>query len=143
MDGSEPRDSRDSLKALRLARHWSQEELALAAGVSVRTVQRLENGARPSLETRRALAAALDVEPQVLLVDEIGDTPDPRVRWGIAGASFGYGCALLTVGAYLGFGQISGATAGYTLGALGTVTGLFCAGLGRWARPSRRSAARS
>ncbi|MCK9489744.1 MAG: helix-turn-helix domain-containing protein [Xanthomonadales bacterium] len=53
----------DLLRRLREQRAWSQEQLAEVAGLSVRTVQRVENGAAASLETRMALAAALDVEP--------------------------------------------------------------------------------
>lgn len=45
----------------RLARAWSQEQLAEIAGLSIRTVQRIENGERPGLETLSALAAVFDV----------------------------------------------------------------------------------
>jgi len=49
---------------------WSQEDLALASGVSTRTIQRVENGAQASRETLQALAAAFDVEPHALLRKE-------------------------------------------------------------------------
>ena len=45
------------VRELRQARHWSQEQLADACGVNLRTIQRLESGARASTETVRALAA--------------------------------------------------------------------------------------
>ena len=48
------------VKNLRLARAWSQEELATVSGLNVRTIQRIENGSKASLETLKALAAALD-----------------------------------------------------------------------------------
>ena len=48
-------------RSLRLARAWSQEQLAELSGLSVRTVQRIENGDQPSLETLSALAAVFDV----------------------------------------------------------------------------------
>jgi transcriptional regulator with XRE-family HTH domain len=51
----------DKVKSLRLARAWSQEQLAELASLSVRTVQRIENGEQASLETLSALAAAFDV----------------------------------------------------------------------------------
>lgn len=38
--------ARDQFKSLRLARAWSQEQLAELSGLSVRTVQRIENGDR-------------------------------------------------------------------------------------------------
>ena len=52
-----------SLRDLRLRRGWSQEQLAVASGVSVRTIQRLEGGQPPSPSTATALALALDVDP--------------------------------------------------------------------------------
>ncbi|MDZ7324824.1 helix-turn-helix domain-containing protein [Kosakonia sacchari] len=53
--------SDNKVKALRLARAWSQEQLAEMAALSVRTVQRIENGDQPSLETLSALAAVFGV----------------------------------------------------------------------------------
>ena len=55
------------LKTLRETRGWSQEHLATVAGISPRTVQRLEAGGEASRESRMALAAALGVEPAGLL----------------------------------------------------------------------------
>lgn len=53
--------SSNKVKAFRLARAWSQEQLAEMAALSVRTVQRIENGDQPSLETLSALAAVFGV----------------------------------------------------------------------------------
>lgn len=50
------------IKELRLERGWSQEELAECLGLSVRTVQRLENGQTPGLESAKALAAVFNKE---------------------------------------------------------------------------------
>jgi len=49
------------LKKLRLEKGWSQEQLADISGVSARTVQRLEKGEKPGMETLKALAAAFDI----------------------------------------------------------------------------------
>lgn len=49
-----------SFKDLREQRAWTQEELATASGVDVRTIQRVEAGASCSLETRKALASAFE-----------------------------------------------------------------------------------
>jgi XRE family transcriptional regulator, regulator of sulfur utilization len=49
------------IRKLRLQRGWSQEHLAALTGVNVRTIQRLERGAKMSLETRAALAAVFEV----------------------------------------------------------------------------------
>jgi transcriptional regulator with XRE-family HTH domain len=58
--------SRERIKALRDARAWSQAHLAEAAGLSLRTVQRVEAEGVASAETRLALAAALDVPVESL-----------------------------------------------------------------------------
>ncbi len=49
------------IKELRLAKAWSQEQLAQLASVSVRTVQRIENGEQASLETLAAIASAFEL----------------------------------------------------------------------------------
>jgi DNA-binding XRE family transcriptional regulator len=49
------------VRVLREQKSWSQEHLATASGLSVRTVQRVEVEGVASAETRLALAAALDV----------------------------------------------------------------------------------
>lgn len=50
-----------AVRRLRLDRAWSQEELAAVSGLNVRTIQRIENGGKASLETLKSLAAAMDV----------------------------------------------------------------------------------
>ena len=45
------------IKLRRLGRGWSQEQLAEMCGLSVRTIQRIENGDQASLETMSAIAA--------------------------------------------------------------------------------------
>jgi transcriptional regulator with XRE-family HTH domain len=55
---------------------WTQEQLALNAGLSVRTVQRVENGTTPTLETLKCLAATFDVPIVELTKDnEMHNTP--------------------------------------------------------------------
>lgn len=51
----------ERVRGLRRARAWSQEQLAEAAALSLRTVQRIERGAPAAPETVQALAGALDV----------------------------------------------------------------------------------
>lgn len=50
------------IRKLRLAKGWSQEQLAEFSGLSVRTVQRLEKGDKPSLESLKALASVFEVD---------------------------------------------------------------------------------
>ncbi len=56
------------LRELRAARHWSQEQLANLSGLNLRTIQRLESGARISTESLRALAAVFEVPAESLLM---------------------------------------------------------------------------
>lgn len=55
------------LRELRAARQWSQEQLSKLSGLNLRTIQRLESGARISTESLRALAAVFDVPADSLL----------------------------------------------------------------------------
>ncbi|GAA4083879.1 helix-turn-helix transcriptional regulator [Nocardioides kongjuensis] len=56
------------IRDLRTARGWSQERLAEASGVAVRTIQRLEAGNDASLETLSLVATALEVPVRDLFV---------------------------------------------------------------------------
>lgn len=58
---------------LRKRKAWSQDELATAAGLNLRTIQRVESDGVASLQSRKALAAAFDVEVAEL------DVKEPRV----------------------------------------------------------------
>ena len=51
-----------SVQKLRLKHGWSQQQLAEASGLSVRTVQRIEAGQPASVETLKSLAAVFQVE---------------------------------------------------------------------------------
>ena len=50
----------------RKGKSWSQEELAIAAGLNLRTVQRIESEAAASLQSKKALASALDLDIHAL-----------------------------------------------------------------------------
>jgi len=49
------------LKKMRLERHWSQDQLADMSGLSVRTIQRIENGENAGLESLKSLAAVFEI----------------------------------------------------------------------------------
>lgn len=51
---------------LRKAKSWSQDELAIASGLNVRTIQRIESEATASLQSKKALASALEISVQDL-----------------------------------------------------------------------------
>lgn len=58
--------SSKKIQALRAAKCWSQEELAGATSLSVRTIQRVEKTGNASLETTKALSAVFGISPQEL-----------------------------------------------------------------------------
>ncbi len=55
------------IKGLRQQRHWSQEQLAVFSGLSLRTIQRIEGGKRLSFESLQGPAAAFEIEVAELL----------------------------------------------------------------------------
>lgn len=55
---------------LRNRKSWSQEELATAAGLNLRTIQRIETDGVISLQSRKALASAFDVDVTDLDIQE-------------------------------------------------------------------------
>lgn len=58
------------VRKLRLQRGWSQDQLAEMAGLSVRTIQRIERGHRPGLETSRSLASVFEVDLSTFYTEE-------------------------------------------------------------------------
>jgi len=67
----------DLLKKLRTAKNWSQEQLSEASGLSLRTIQRLENGGNASIESVRALTAAFEVDSNELILIENDEPMTP------------------------------------------------------------------
>jgi transcriptional regulator with XRE-family HTH domain len=59
------------VKQLRLEKSWSQEELAIATGLNLRTVQRIEKEATASLQSKKALASVFGVAIKDLEQKEI------------------------------------------------------------------------
>lgn len=128
------------IAALRRERSWSQEELAQASGLSVRTVQRIESGDAASLDTKRTLAAAFDVDVRTFAAAE----PLPwRFRWGVitsaAATTIGVGFAQWFIWQGARAGTVPYDEAGIWFGALSAYLGLWLGGLG-WLWNSRRKA---
>jgi transcriptional regulator with XRE-family HTH domain len=66
------------LKRLRENKKWSQEQLAIMAGLSVRTIQRIERGQSASLESLKSLASVLEVsistlEQEIYMIDKTSE----------------------------------------------------------------------
>lgn len=63
------------IQKLRLQRGWSQEQLATVSGLSTRTIQRIERGQQPSLETMKTLAAIFEIDVSQLSEQDQKDMP--------------------------------------------------------------------
>jgi len=50
------------VQKLRLQRGWSQQQLADLSGLSIRTIQRIENGQSASVETMKSLASVFEID---------------------------------------------------------------------------------
>ena len=55
----------------RQQKSWSQEELSIASGLNLRTIQRIESEGMASLQSKKALASALDLDIHDLDHEEI------------------------------------------------------------------------
>ena len=67
----------EKIKRLRKEKGWSQEVLAKATGLSVRTIQRIESNGKSSAESALAIAAVFDLSPKLL----IATSNEIEVNW--------------------------------------------------------------
>ena len=76
----------DLVKKLRTAKNWSQEQLGETCGLSLRTIQRLENSGNASIESVRVLATAFEIDPNELMRNESEAplTPLDAVKTGLS-----------------------------------------------------------
>ncbi|PCJ26904.1 MAG: hypothetical protein COA96_04550 [SAR86 cluster bacterium] len=72
--------NRELIRELRLRKSWSQEKLADVAGVSMRTVQRIETDGVASLQSRTAIANAFEIEPAELDVEVKGSVESENLE---------------------------------------------------------------
>ncbi len=59
------------VQQMRVARGWSQQQLADISGLNVRTIQRIERGQSASLDSFKALGAAFNVDFAQLQEDSV------------------------------------------------------------------------
>jgi transcriptional regulator with XRE-family HTH domain len=50
------------IRKLRLKHAWSQDQLAQFSGLSIRTIQRIEKGEKPGVESLKSLAAVFNIK---------------------------------------------------------------------------------
>ena len=139
------------LRQLREKRSWTQEHLADAAGVSLRTIQRIEREGNASADSRLALAAAFGVDVSILAskADE-PDSPAPGPKvvdqpQGAYSGPFGEGLFLrhvvvyLVVCSFLVYLDFSSGSAYHWSfwPVLGWGLGLLLHGLSQWSRGDR------
>ena len=122
--------SSDLVRRLRQNKGWSQEELAIAADLSTRTIQRLENEGGGSLNSIKSIASALEVEMHN--IEENPRTHLVGVRWGYTGVVVGTVCAVAAVILNWTTGDGNAYQAGVSLGIIGMIAGTSCAFIG-WA----------
>ncbi len=91
------------IKQHRTQKNWTQQHLADACGISLRTVQRVERYGNASNETVSALAAVFEIDQEEIVVNETpkdshenGDTSNPwieRIFLMSVSVAVGYGIA--------------------------------------------------
>ena len=62
------------IRKLRIQRGWSQDQLAQMTGLNIRTIQRIERGQTPSLESLKAFAAVFETEIYTLQPETVMPT---------------------------------------------------------------------
>ena len=68
------------IRDMRAERAWSQEDLAEATGLNLRTIQRIEKSGNASLQSRKSLAVAFDLDIADLDPEEQQMSPCPECR---------------------------------------------------------------
>ena len=113
---------------------WSQDHLASVSGLSLRTIQRIENDGSCSLESKKALAEVFNIKPcdlemQIDALQNLAASKRGRI-FGFAGVIGGLVCAYIVITLTLISGQINSADAGFYYGAVGAFCGICCGIIG-------------
>ena len=118
------------IRELRKQRAWSQDQLASIAGLSLRTVQRIEKEGVCSLESSQAIASAFELNAASLQIDTAKELGDRGVwisrLWGMLGNIAGLICAYSAITYSVISGNISSMQAGLWYGGIGLFCGLTC-----------------
>jgi transcriptional regulator with XRE-family HTH domain len=132
----------ERIRELRDEHGLSQESLAETAGLSVRTIQRVESNGLASGETAMALAAVFETRverledlhvEQTRLIQRIERSHRLATLAIVTGAGFAALGVIADVIADTATGGTDLARAGLWLGGIGLVAGLGCASIGRFA----------
>ena len=125
---------KELIKKLRNDRSWSQDHLASASGLSLRTVQRIENEGSCSLESKKALASAFEIKSNNLdlnttVINALASNEQGR-KFGFAGAFVGLVSAYIGITMSLTSGYITSGEAGLYYGVVGAFCGICCGIIG-------------
>ena len=122
------------VKTLRKKRSWSQEQLATISGISHRTVQRIENEGKCSLESLKALAVTFEMEAVTLTINkaaQVKNKANKRGRiLGLLGVGFGFLGAITGITFSLLGNHITYGEAGMYYGIVGALSGISFASIG-------------
>ena len=125
---------RDLIKKFRNEHSWSQDQLASVSGLSLRTVQRIENEGNCSLESKKALAAcfkinASDLDINTAEIDTLAANKRGR-KFGFSGVIAGLVSAYIGISISFASGNITSGEAGLYYGGVGAFCGICCAIIG-------------
>jgi len=122
------------IKELRKQRSWSQDQLASIAGLSLRTVQRIEKDGICSLDSSQTIASAFELNAAALQIDMTKERGDRGVRkgrfWGMLGNTIGLVCAYSAITYSVIFENLRGMEAGVWYGSIGLLCGLTYLAIG-------------
>jgi transcriptional regulator with XRE-family HTH domain len=124
----------ERVKQLRNQQSWSQDQLASVSGLSLRTIQRIENRGACALDSKRALAAVFEVGIDELTITESDSNffsfKLKGRNLGYLGSALGVLCAFSGISLSLINGYMSYEAAGIYFGSVGAVGGICCAAIG-------------
>ncbi|MFL0801008.1 MAG: helix-turn-helix domain-containing protein [Agarilytica sp.] len=122
------------VKTLRSKKAWSQDQLAQVAGLSLRTIQRIENSGVASMDSRAAIAAVFEMNTEQLCEEVCEELVPPKnkhlvkgVVWGFTGTILGLVSAYTSITLSLINGHILAGEAGIYYGSIGAFCGASCA----------------
>lgn len=121
---------KDLIRTLRGERSWSQDQLASISGLSLRTIQRIEKQGTCSLDSKKALASAFDLD----VVNLEQNAPKTKtinsakrgLVFGFTGVLIGLLCAYAGITTSLLSNHITLSEAGLYYGVGGAFSGIAC-----------------
>jgi len=135
---------KDLIKKLRIERSWSQDQLSSVSDLSLRTIQRIENEGTCSLESKKALGSAFeinanDLDVNTAAINTLASNNRGR-KLGFTGTAVGLGMAYVGITISLTAGHITSSEAGLYYGGVGAFCGVCCAVIGVLSNSHRASA---